>query len=132
MTVWMPPEWVRSGTEVPPAAPPSSHPPSSDPSADQSADHPSPAQASLDPPPAPPRGDEPDGEVAEPEDDRVTLWTPEAAADDRDDEPAAGKADGPEMTARADPDVVERIYRAMVQAYIDMELTEHHKAAPRQ
>ena len=35
-------------------------------------------------------------------------------------------------TAGADPDVVERIYRAMVQAYIDMELTEHHKAAPRQ
>jgi isochorismate pyruvate lyase len=36
------------------------------------------------------------------------------------------------VTAGADPDVVERIYRAMVQAYIDMELTEHSKVAPRQ
>jgi isochorismate pyruvate lyase len=33
-------------------------------------------------------------------------------------------------TEGADPDVVERIYRAMVQAFIDMELTEHHRAAP--
>ncbi|MFI7543593.1 chorismate mutase [Actinoplanes sp. NPDC049599] len=31
-------------------------------------------------------------------------------------------------TAGADPDVVERIYRAMVQAYIDMELSEHRRA----
>ena len=31
------------------------------------------------------------------------------------------------VTAGADPDVVERIYRAMVQAFIDMELTEHHR-----
>ena len=32
------------------------------------------------------------------------------------------------VTAGADPEVVERIYRAMVQAFIDMELTEHHRA----
>jgi isochorismate pyruvate lyase len=31
------------------------------------------------------------------------------------------------VTAGADPEVVERIYRAMVQAFIDMELTEHHR-----
>jgi len=31
------------------------------------------------------------------------------------------------VTAGADPDVVERIYRAMVQAFIDMEFTEHHR-----
>jgi isochorismate pyruvate lyase len=35
-------------------------------------------------------------------------------------------------TEGADPDVVERIYRAMVQAFIDMELTEHRRATPRQ
>jgi len=29
------------------------------------------------------------------------------------------------VTAGADPDVVERIYRAMVQAFIDLELAEH-------
>ena len=32
------------------------------------------------------------------------------------------------VTAGADPEVVERIYRAMVQAFIDMELAEHHRA----
>lgn len=36
------------------------------------------------------------------------------------------------LTAGADPDVVERIYRAMVQAFIDMELAEHRQATPRQ
>ncbi len=34
------------------------------------------------------------------------------------------------VTAGADPDVVERIYRAMVQAFIDMELDQHHQATP--
>ena len=33
-------------------------------------------------------------------------------------------------TAGADPDVVERIYRAMVQAFIDMELAAHQQATP--
>jgi len=33
-------------------------------------------------------------------------------------------------TAGADPDVVERIYRTMVQAFIDLELTEHRRAGP--
>ncbi|GAA3348368.1 hypothetical protein GCM10020358_66610 [Amorphoplanes nipponensis] len=33
-------------------------------------------------------------------------------------------------TAGADPDVVERIYRAMVQAFIDMELAEHRRTGP--
>ena len=32
--------------------------------------------------------------------------------------------------AGADPDVVERIYRAMIAAFIDMELGEHRRAGP--
>ncbi|MGX6600842.1 chorismate mutase [Micromonosporaceae bacterium Da 78-11] len=31
------------------------------------------------------------------------------------------------VEAGADPDVVERIYRGLIQAYIDMETVEHHR-----
>jgi isochorismate pyruvate lyase len=44
-------------------------------------------------------------------------------------EQVVARARAQAVTAGADPDVVERIYRAMVQAFIDMELTEHRRAA---
>jgi isochorismate pyruvate lyase len=43
-------------------------------------------------------------------------------------EQVVARARAQATTAGADPDVVERIYRAMIQAFIDLELSEHRRA----
>jgi isochorismate pyruvate lyase len=46
-------------------------------------------------------------------------------------EQVVARARAQATAAGGDPDVVERIYRAMIQAFIDMELTEHHRVTGR-